>query len=282
MGYCPVPASTSTILRYAALLTRTHKFASLKQYINIVRILHKEADLPNPLEDNFHLDAVLKGIRRALGESVSRKMPITPQMLITLLSSLDLQQVAHCNIWAAALLMFFAMLRRSNVLPLSPSQFDPRRMLRRSDVIFNQQGTLIHIRWSKTIQFSQRVLYLPLPRLPGQVLCPTQALFKAFSLTPNAPTDGPAFVSSRDTKPLSAPTFLSAVRKELSGCDIPRSDISCHSFRRGGASWAFQAGIPVDTIRQIGDWKSNAYIKYIFESPQSLSQAMYTFISKTI
>ncbi len=38
---------------------------------------------------------------------------------------------------------------------------------------------------------------------------------------------------------------------------------STHSFRRGGATLAFQAGIPSELIQLQGDWKSEAYKKYL-------------------
>ena len=36
-----------------------------------------------------------------------------------------------------------------------------------------------------------------------------------------------------------------------------------HSFRRGGATWAFQAGIPGELIQICGDWASDAYKQYL-------------------
>ena len=36
-----------------------------------------------------------------------------------------------------------------------------------------------------------------------------------------------------------------------------------HSFRRGGASWAFQAGLPGELIQVCGDWVSDAYNVYL-------------------
>jgi hypothetical protein len=36
-----------------------------------------------------------------------------------------------------------------------------------------------------------------------------------------------------------------------------------HSFRRGGASFAFQAGVPVEIIKILGDWKSDAFYHYL-------------------
>jgi hypothetical protein len=40
-------------------------------------------------------------------------------------------------------------------------------------------------------------------------------------------------------------------------------EFSTHSFRRGGASWAFTAEVPTELIQLYGDWRSDAYKKYL-------------------
>ena len=37
-------------------------------------------------------------------------------------------------------------------------------------------------------------------------------------------------------------------------------------MRRGGASAAFDAGIPGEMIKAIGDWRSDAYLRYLHVS----------------
>ena len=61
---------------------------------------------------------------------------------------------------------------------------------------------------------------------------------------------------------------------------MDNSAFAGHSFRRGGASWAYQAGLGVDTIRQIGDWQSNSYTKYIVEDENSLRFAMLSWANE--
>ena len=46
--------------------------------------------------------------------------------------------------------------------------------------------------------------------------------------------------------------------------DCPNASLfTGHSFRRGGASHAFQAGIPGELIQICGDWASDSYKKYL-------------------
>ncbi len=38
---------------------------------------------------------------------------------------------------------------------------------------------------------------------------------------------------------------------------------SSHSFRRGGASWAFHSKVPGELIKVHGDWSSDTYLRYL-------------------
>ena len=42
-----------------------------------------------------------------------------------------------------------------------------------------------------------------------------------------------------------------------------------HSFRRGGATYAFEAGIPGELIQICGDWSSDCYKQYLEFSMQT-------------
>ena len=273
-GLIPVPACTDTLQCYAAHLARRLKPSSIRQYLNIVRILHLEWGLPNPLDHNYHLNATLRGIRRVKGDSVTRKAPVTPRMLFAYLHHLDLSHPLHITMWAAALTMFFGILRKSNVLPLHPTSFDPTLHLRRQDLTVTPQGITIHIRWSKTNQFRSRTHSIPLPRITDHPLCPSQAVYLAMQRTQQAPPEGPAFVyrSNGHWVPLTSTRFLEHFKRTLSST-MDVSNLGGHSFRRGGATWAYQAGVPVDVIRQLGDWTSNAYTIYTLPNSHMLKSA---------
>ena len=170
--------------------------------------------------------------------------------------------------------MFFALLRRANVLPPSEGH-NPSKHLCRNDITFHPWGMMLRIKWTKTIQFKERCLDIPIARFTGNPLCPVTATFHAFSATQGAPSCGPAFVLpfGNSFKPLLASKFVRRIRQLLVVCNVNPTSFSGHSFRRGGATWAYQVGIPVDMIRILGDWKSNAYTHYIKPAPSSLLNA---------
>ena len=192
-GYQPLPASTITLSRYAAFLARSLSASSIPAYLNIVRILHLEHGLEDPTKNNFHLATTVRGIRRCKGCTVSQKQPMTPAMLLAIKSHLNLTDPVHATFWAVCLTGFFGLLRKANMLLKGVTKFNPLKHLRRSDIVFYPGWAIVINRWSKTIQFSQRLLTVPLPLIPGHPLCPYSALQHAFKLVP-ATLSGPAFV----------------------------------------------------------------------------------------
>ena len=50
----------------------------------------------------------------------------------------------------------------------------------------------------------------------------------------------------------SYPLFLKKLRAILSAIELSAKDYACHSFRRGGASFAFQSGVPIELIKLLG------------------------------
>ena len=55
---------------------------------------------------------------------------------------------------------------------------------------------------------------------------------------------------------------LQCLRGALHAVGLPARDYACHSFRWGGESFAFQAGLPGKVIKIPGDWHSNAVLLY--------------------
>lgn len=265
LGIQPIPATTSTLCRYVAYLARRLRFNSIKQYINIIRLFHLEWGFKNPLQDNFKLSMVLRGVRRERAVPPARKLPITPYLLARIRAGLNLRNPREAGAWAAALIMFFSLLRRSNVLPNSLREFNPEKHLRRKDLTISRDSAQLTTRWSKTNQFKERRTVIPLPRT-NNTLCPVVAAFQAFRLTPNADPWGPAFGA------LTSTDFVDLIRRALAPVVKNTADYAGHSFRRGGACWAFEAGASIEEIRLLGDWKSDAYTAYIIPSALTLAK----------
>ena len=76
-----VPISSCNLGRYIAFLGSRLCYSSVRQYLNIVRIMHLEAGYGNPLSDNWYVASILKGLRRHKGDGSKQKLPITVAVL---------------------------------------------------------------------------------------------------------------------------------------------------------------------------------------------------------
>lgn len=63
-GDASLPMSPQSLCRYAVYLAQRLDYSSIPKYLNILRILHLECSMDNPLKDNWFLNTVLKGIKQ--------------------------------------------------------------------------------------------------------------------------------------------------------------------------------------------------------------------------
>ena len=262
----PVPLSSVNLCRYAAYLGRSHKFASIQQYLNVIRILHLEMGVQNPLKDNWMLRSVMQGIKRGKGAEQSFKLPLSINDLQKFREYLSPHLQEDSRLWAVILCCFFGLLRIGNVTVRSKASLSTQPFLRRSDFHICNKGSLLHVRVSKTIQNKERVLEVPLPFLSGNALCPTSAVVKFLALTKGLPSDWPLF-ALKDKKGQMIVLTQATVRRQVdnlvSRCGLPSCKYGTHSLRRGGATWLMLSGVPLSMIKCIGDWKSDAVERYM-------------------
>ena len=169
--YNPIAASTFVISEHASFLARSFKFSSVKAYLGVISLLHKEFSLPNPLSDNWAVKSLLTGIKRVKGDSVKQKLPITIDILSRVHKSLNLNSY-DASFWAICLVAFFGLFRKSHLLPVSKYQYDSSKQFSKSSFQFYSWGALLIVQWSKTIQFRERTVHIPLLVIPCSPLCP--------------------------------------------------------------------------------------------------------------
>ena len=187
---------------------------------------------------SYELRLTLRGLERLAQHVPSRAPPVTPDILLNIVSQIDLKDPCLVSFCAAFLFTFFLLARVSNIVPRCRSSVHSSSCLRLSDVVITSDGLLVTFHRTKTIQFGRRRLSLPLLSMPGSPLCPVRMFSLMCSLVP-APSDSPAFVLPLDKgfSPITKAQFVLVFRKLLHRAGIP--DFSCfrgHSFRRGAAS----------------------------------------------
>ena len=274
-----LPASEVNIGRYIAFLYRSKSANSIPQYLTVIRLLHLEFGLPNPLQDNHHISSLIKGTKRLKGESLY-KLTLTVGDLLAMKKYMSLNTPADAQLWSIILTCFYGLLRISNVTAPYASSWDPAKVIKRKDIIIKDSGCIISIRWSKTIQFKERLFHAALPRLDTP-LCPRDALLHFLQIAGPIPADAPAWSYMTPSNTLNVPTPAS-IRPRLQSLvvaiGLPPAHYNTHSLRRSGASHLLTSGVPLETIKVLGDWRSDSVFKYLKPtSSQQLAIANMSF-----
>ena len=201
----------------------------------------------------------MRGLKRLNKHCPKQALAMTPAVLSDMFNVINHDDPLQVTFWAAALVSFFLLLRKSNLVPDTLSSFDAAKQLCRQDFQWFQDRVIVTLRWSKTNQFGEHQKY-SLPKIPGSNICPYSALQNMWRLLPD--DSGIAF-RRPDQKPLIYSQFQSLLRVFLTSIEEPAELYSSHSFRRGGTTFAFLCGVPSELIKTLGGWSSECYLKYL-------------------
>ena len=119
---------------------------------------------------------------------------------------------------------------------------------------------MISVGWSKTIQFNQKNLDIPLFPIKGSPLCLVKVLQALINLPGKRKQH--LFAFNRGV-PFTYNSFQTKFKKMLKLAGYNHKSFSSHSLRWGGCAWAFRSGVPKRLIQVQGDWSSDAYKRYL-------------------
>ena len=120
---------------------------------------------------------------------------------------------------------------------------------------------MILVRGSKTIQYGDRILRIPVAALAGTELCAVYWTKRHFGEIP-APPSSPAFLLAPGV-PLDYNAYTDMLKYSASKSGLDPQDYSSHSLRRGGTSYLRSVGATIEELKIRGDWKSDAVMLYI-------------------
>lgn len=257
-----LPVSTETLQLYAQFLSRSFKSVeAIKNYISGVRTLHQLMGVDVSSINGFLLNLTFKGISKTLNHAVHHATPISPLILKEIYFKLDMSKADDIMFWCLFVFAFFLLSRKSNLVPTKKKDLQLPKFLLRKDVSESDNGLIVNMKWSKTIQAGQRILSIPLTKIPDCILCPVAAYHNMIKMIPGR-DDSPLFLLESG-KPVFYRNFNNKLREVIKLIGLNEMEFSTHSFRRGFATFAFHSNINSDLIQLMGDWKSDAYKKYL-------------------
>ena len=268
------PAFPATFYSLATWISKLSikrvKAKTIKSYLTGVRSAH--VDMSYHDLSAFHspdLERMVAGVRRLHGEADTReRRPITKDLLLQMLPHLERRTREGAALYAAFCLAFAAFLRVGEFTysnsDRGKADFNKWFLTRRSVALFDDHLELT-LPASKTDPFRQGITLTV--AASDDDACPVRALRHLFHW--KAPLDSPLFETANGfTREL----VIDQVRQILALLGI-KGHYSGHSFRRGAATSAREAGLSDDEIMLLGRWKSVAYRLYIDTPPERILAA---------
>ena len=255
--------------------------AMISNYVSAIKACFVLYDLPFHILDHPKIKYFQKSVK------INRPLTLISHNIIDLDSLEKISAACHdftCSqVLQAVFNWVLGFFRLSNLAPHSLAGFDPSRHLTGQDLFFTRKLVKILIKWSKTIQTRDVVQVVSLPKLKNKLICPFQALKALFSLYPMS-ADHSAFQVK--TQSGWQPITDSKIRKCLKSINMTLGlnphFYTFYSFRRSGATFAYNAHIPVQQIKRHGTWTSDCVWRYIqadHSSGENLALSLATAIN---
>ena len=150
--------------------------------------------------------------------------------------------------------LFFGFFRVSEVLGDERRGIKP---MRRSQV--TRVGDSYHLRLLRS-KCSDQPTVVKISAQPSKHICPVYALERFMRLS--SCSKGALFKDS-SSRPLTTQRFRRQLSSVLQAMGKPPSRYPPHSFRIGAATYAAAMGLSDAEIRQLGRWRSSAFLRYV-------------------
>ena len=224
----------------------------------------------------FH--RTIAGIKRRLHHKVKRASPITPDLLSQIITVVNLTDDKEFVAWVATLTGYHLVLRKSNLVPLK-RMHDGVQNISRKDVRYGEGVMVFMIDWSKTNQFHEEINPSPLVADKHSSICPVRWLLYMMRRIPAEPHHN--LFSFKNDKgsvtPITYRDLMVNIRKWVKKLGKDPSAFSSHSLRRGASTVANKRQIDAATLKQMGQWRSDCYQRYIDVDLGSRIEAWYKF-----
>ena len=259
------------------LKLKEFSFTAISNYVSAAKAMLNFYGISTVVFDHARIKLYLRSLQINRPLIITQNPVISIQMLHAICEVCDTMFMGQIY-KGVYLLCFFSFLRLSNLLPPTLNSFDESRQLARGDVFFLAEGAKVLVKWSKTSQTRDKVVFLRLPSLGLSPLCPVLALKNVLSLVPGCNSD-PLFQvkDAHSWLPLTMPKMRRHFSVLLSRLSLSGRGFSMHSFRRSGASLAFSNNVQLQNIQAHGTWTSDCVWRYLLSDGQESLQVANSF-----
>ena len=256
------------------------KQSQMANYLSAIKTQFLLCGLDVACFNDARLKFYLKAIQRHAPLVVKLNKIIDIPMLSQIVEQCDFTYMGQV-FKALYLLSFYSFLRISNLVPHAVSKFSPLKHLARGDIIFQQDKIVVIVKWSKTMQSNNQVKLISIPAISRSRLCPVSAISNLLSITPKG-RNLPLFQvkNAGNWVPLTDTGVRRHFSLILQRLDLAHTGYTLHTFRRSGATFAFNNDVALQNIQRHGTWTSDCVWRYITDSTNAGDQVAEMFKNK--
>ena len=276
------PCNNLQLCRFGQHLKKSFQSPdSVGNYLSGIRTITALMGWEVPDVKEKQMQLFTTGLRHTMQHAIKQAAPITPQILMRISKVVNYKDKIETIAWTATLLGFYMFLRKSNLVPEAMDKFDSVQQFTRADVnlLGLEQAMMFEICWTKTIQFKQKILRVPVLPATNKAVCPVFWVHKMLMDNPGEARE-PLFLIKTPAQSLclSANQLIYRLRKWLKLIGEDDAAFSLHLLRWGGATFAYQANMEGQMIQLLGDWASDCYKRYIDVSMDQRYDSMKAFV----
>ena len=263
------PATASSLVAFGEFLLRS--FQAPKSVFNAIasiRHFHLDCELPTGAFDARQLFVWRRAVSMTV-RHVPRGAPPLPRHTLRALCVLAARLGPLGFTFAAlASVAYFSMARLSSLLPNTGRRFDDTRLPTWGDLVQDQHGWTLTIKWAKAHQEAEKGFRVPLLPISGAPECPVANLTRLRRALQHPRAGVPLFALPMRAEGQRSGLLTMQLARVWLGLLLSRLGLQArgftfHSFRRGACSRAFCNGADLADIKQLGGWRSDAVSRYL-------------------
>ena len=267
------PTSQHIITGFITTLAGSYSGATVSNYINGIRawhILHGLEWKPNELE----LEAALKAADRLAPPSSKRKkrLPYTPDFIATLRLHLDLSDPFDAAVFACLTICFYAAARLGEFVVPRLDAFHPSTHVTTANLRVDRspeglEVTVLHLPHTKAAPLEGEDVYWsshPGPTDPYEALDNHRRI--------NSPSEHAhlfAYQHKGQSRPLTKPAFIKRLASAARQAGL--EPLQGHGIRIGATLFYLLQGVPIEAMKVMGRWSSDAFLSYLRKHAQILT-----------
>jgi hypothetical protein len=267
------PTSQPIISAFIASLAGSYSGATISNYVYGVRAWHVLHGLEwrlNPLE----MDAVLKGAHRLTPPSSKRKkrQPYTPEFIARLRHHLDLNDPFDAAVFACLTTCFYAAARVGEFLVPRLDAFSPVHYVTSANLHVSrnsdgQEVTVLHLPRTKSAPLEGEDVFWsshPGPTDPYDALDNHRRVNR-----PYGEAHLFAYQHKGQLRPLTKPAFIKRLASAARQAGL--EPLQGHGIRIGATLFYLLLGMPIEAMKVMGRWSSDAFLRYLRKHAQILT-----------